>query len=150
MLIILVIVVAYALFKNQSFKDLSNRQPIPQWKTYENTQMGFSMKYPQNWVLEIVDHEENVVIFSDPQKASEEVTIAVTTPDMEKVIRRSVSIAKETKITIDGKVGARIASSDSRDKNLANLILVVANGKLYYLAGSSTRFDAIAGTLKFH
>src|SRR3989344_3046875 len=59
------------------------------WKTYRSDILGFSVTYPPSWQIEIDPLEEAALMLQNPDNFGENISISVTTPDLESVIRDS-------------------------------------------------------------
>lgn len=119
------------------------------WRTYHSPAGDFILRYPQTWQVEIDRFDSHTVTLENPQNFSENITVAVTKPINEKLIRESLVTNGEKKVVIDGQPGAWLYGSDKSDKVTANAILVAKAGKLYFISGSARQFERIAWSFRF-
>lgn len=121
----------------------------PGWHSFRPEGFGLSLKYPPLWQVEIDRLDANVVTLENPKNFDENISITMTKPTSEKLIRQSLKIDSESPITVDGEKGTWIRGADAKDKATANVILVQHNSKLYYIAGSALQFEKIVGSIHF-
>jgi len=119
------------------------------WKTYRSDILGFSVTYPQTWQIEIDPLEENTLTLQNPENFGENISISVTTPELESVIRDSFGFDQEQKVTIGGYEGALLHNSDENDSATRNIVLVEVEGQLFYIAGTAQVFDRVAQSMTF-
>ena len=121
----------------------------PGWHSIRPEGFGLSLKYPQGWQVEIDRFDAGTLTLENSKDYSENITITVTDPKNEKLIRQSLQVESEEDMVIDGEKGAWLKGADARDTATANVILVKHAGKLYSLAGDARQFEKIVGSVRF-
>src|SRR3989344_1893406 len=126
------------------------------WKTYENTKYGYSIKYPSEWLAkEFGPIDSKTLSFiglgiavSDPIKAS--MIIQVTLRSYEEQLQ--IGPEKTTPITVGGLVGVRKTEGSSNPDAGNNINVVLPAKNTIVLAINekySKTFDQILSTFKF-
>ncbi|MBI4050232.1 MAG: hypothetical protein HY398_02165 [Candidatus Doudnabacteria bacterium] len=118
------------------------------WKTFRSQDLGFSLRYPPGWQIELDRLEPRSVTLENPQNFGENISISMTTPKYEAIIRSSLKVFSEEKATVGGLPAAWL-KGDPRDRATNNVILIHKDAELYYIAGSSPVFDKIIESFKF-
>lgn len=112
------------------------------WKVFHSAEMGFEIRYPATWQVES-DRLDATLTFHNPKNFSENLSLAVTEPKYQKMIRDSLVIKSEREVLIDGYKGTLI------DEKTTSVVLIIANQKLYYLAGETSLFEKILKSIRF-
>lgn len=147
----------------QSIQELSERstaltQPASEsvsdpsyfgWKVYRSTALGFAVKYPPSWQIEVDPLDSSTINLENPKNFNENIAVSRVSPKLEKLIRDSLAIASETDIVLDSYPGVWIKSRDTSDKATSNVILVKKDGRLYSIAGSARAFEKIIAGFRF-
>lgn len=139
--------VGYIEVSEISFQDqIFNFNDVGSQKTYHDQSLGFSINYPNSWGIEAA---ENNVVFSDPEKSGEDVSVFVYDADAEKALRQSLNISDTDDIKIDSVKGTRITNSITK-KVKEQVILLPFGDKLYVIRGNGALFSRIATSFKFN
>src|SRR5579864_8082624 len=86
------------IYITSSQEDFSSVFPfLLQRKTFISASQHYAVSYPKNWQLE-KDQSGNV-IFENPDNANESISVALTSPDMEGVIRSAIQVQSERDFT---------------------------------------------------
>lgn len=136
---------------NQEFEEQATLSlaPVTSWKTYRSPALGISVRYPPSWQIEIDPLEPSTVYFENPKNFNDNISLSVVEPAFEQVIRQGLEIASEEGVTVGGETGVWLEGKNARDHATRNVVLVRANGKLYYIAGSTKVFAKIISEIKF-
>ncbi|MDP3741249.1 MAG: hypothetical protein Q8R08_02885 [bacterium] len=119
------------------------------WKTYSSSELGISVRYPEAWQVEIDRELPHYFALVNPNDFNENISFNVTKPELENVIRSSLKIAAEERVTIDNLEGRFLKGLDSLDIATSNIILIKKGDKLYQIAGDSKNFEKIAKSVRF-
>lgn len=130
----------------QTADELAHQQVF--WKSYRSLELGFALRYPPGWQIELDREQPESISFENPQNYNENISISVVSPKYENIIRDSLKIISEEAITVDG-VPASWIKGDLRDRATSNVILVRRGGRLYSMAGSSALLPRIIAGFKF-
>lgn len=115
-------------------------------RTYTDRQMGFTVKYPGNWILER-DSGGNV-IFENPENTEEAIIVASASLDMEGIIRHSIEVEQETDVEHDGYEVSIIKATSIKDGTNLDVALVKTSKKLFYISGHSPSFVSFVNNFK--
>lgn len=119
------------------------------YRFFSSDTLGFSVRYPVGWQVEIDPDDEHSVTIQNPKNYSENITLASTETKYENLIRRSIKISEEREITIDGIEGTWLLSGGAKDPATSNVVLVKTSGKLYGFSGQARDFEKIVKTVRF-
>lgn len=140
---------------NQNANTNTSSEPTANWKTYTNTTLGFSLKYPETWVFQVTDHisgaetpsGERVVFWSQANWQSQlpEASEWVPTEDLYQFIVRYddntrdeykqnpevIQLVKTEAITVGGETGTK--DTFNGPFNTYTTVYVTHNGIVYGL-----------------
>lgn len=119
------------------------------WKTFRSQGLGFSIKYPPGWQIEVNPAENNTIYLENPANFNENVSVSVVKPSLESVIRASLDVSREEVVAVDQIPARMLIGADTKDKATSRVVLAKHNGRLYYFAGSAREFEKILATVKF-
>ncbi|PIR97355.1 MAG: hypothetical protein COT91_01690 [Candidatus Doudnabacteria bacterium CG10_big_fil_rev_8_21_14_0_10_41_10] len=157
-LFIIVIVVAgglgaYLLSSSDNENDNIESEVMSQkieWRQYTNDFYGYTVSYPGSWVLESNSSNGDSITFFDSSDFREELTIAVADPEVETIIRETLSITKETEIEVAGYKTVKMTGKESEGGDITNIVILRLSERLFYIVGPTVKFDEIVSTFKFN
>ena len=115
------------------------------WHSYKDERLGFSLRYPAEWAIEA---SSSSIVFLPSQTADEGVTVSVTPLSAESIIRRSLRIVKEEKITLVSHPGLRL-SNDLGSGHYETVVIAPFNKNLYVIRGSEGNVEKLLQTFYF-
>lgn len=124
-------------------------ESVPTWKIYRSAALGFSVRYPAAWQIDVDPQADNGITLENPQNFDENIAIFKIEPQFEKVIRASLKVDREEPVTVDGHPGTWIYGQNTKDVATSNVIFVPVDGSLYYFAGQARNFSTILKSVKF-
>ena len=138
----------YINVTNENFdrEVVGTRDNLMVWKKYSNKTLGFSLRYPNDWILE--SPASNIVLFGDLLSTFEQVTVSVLEASDEEAIREALNIVNESRIPIGEIDGPRIVNLLSNG-NLETVILARPDLRLFVIRGTTAVIDDIVSTIKF-
>ena len=143
---ILLLLLAVWSFNHFGLGAENKQTVVPKWRTYENSRLGFSLSYPDNWVLEA---EDDSVVFSNPTNLSEQVTVAQDQASARDIIIKSLNLTLKKDINVDGTSGGLYSEPNNGSNKGEQVVLLTRGDKIYYLSGDSDIFEAIITSFKF-
>ncbi|MDP4001023.1 MAG: hypothetical protein Q8P83_02180 [bacterium] len=116
------------------------------WRNYTNKSLGFSLRYPSNWVLE--SPASNIILFESSKDISNQITVSILEAKDEPAIRGALNDTSEERVAIDDIDGPRIVN-ELADGETEIVILARPDTRLFVIRGTSKQIDDIIGTVKF-
>lgn len=119
-------------------------------KTYENTDYGFKIEYPEDWQAEIFQTGEGInEIFSlNLSSSGNNVDISVMDDSFEGIVRNSISVTKESKVEINGLAAVRLDGSSAKDGSSISMVIIKNQGRLFSFSGIGQDLNDIVDTFK--
>jgi hypothetical protein len=141
-------ILGYINVTNENFdrEVVGSNSEFGAWKNYTNKTFGFSLRYPNDWVLE--SPASNIIIFESSDSTFEQVTVSVLGAGDEEAIREALNIVSEDRVPIHEIDGPRIVNLLSNG-NLETVVLARPDFRLFVIRGTSRVIDDIVSTLKF-
>ena len=121
----------------------------PGWHILRPEGFDLSIRYPSGWQVELDRFDANTFSLENSENFEENVTITVTDPKNEKLIRQSMRIESEEEVVIDRQKGTWLHGADTRDQATANVVLIRGDNRFYSITGSAAQFEKIVGSIRF-
>lgn len=144
-LIVAIATVGYIKVTDLQFEKQYADTEFRPWRSYTNSGLGFSVKYPADWSIESDDASSLTFLPTDSPDAG--VTVIVTQPSAESEIRSGLNIRKEGRTILDGVNSAFISSALENGHSEA-IIMSLHDHKLYVIRGTESFVKKLA--LTFH
>ncbi|MBI2607765.1 MAG: hypothetical protein HYW51_02985 [Candidatus Doudnabacteria bacterium] len=140
--------VGYIVVTNENFdrEVVGNLNEVNAWRTYQSKNLGFSLRYPNDWVLE--SPADNIILFESDSIANEQVSVSVQRASDETAIRAALDNVSEVRVPIGGIDGPRIVNQLSTGQEEI-VVLVRPDSRLFVIRGTSSIIDDIISTVKF-
>jgi hypothetical protein len=113
---------------------------------YKDNVLGFSLYHPRDWGVE--SDVRTTIIFNDPQNNGAGMTVSLYEPKDESQLRKSLKIAGERDVILNGEKGKRLIVSDGQ-KTVETMVLVQHEGRLYVIRGNTPWFDHVLSSFRF-
>lgn len=139
-----VAMVGYIAVSDEAVTEYQAEQVFNSWRTYDNSNLGFSLHYPTAWAIESTDAASVTIA---PQNASGIEVISYKST-AEKVIRKSLTIVAEQPVIVDGIDGIQLIN-DLGDNNFEAVVLVKNQGHIYVIRGAEPDVSKVLLTFKF-
>lgn len=123
--------------------------PQSSWRTFSSRALGLSLSYPPGWRTELDPLLTYAVYFEDPAHKEEQVSLYVVDPEFGPVIRGALEVAAEREIVIDEQTGSWLLGATAKDPATRNVVFLPHGGKLFYIAGHSSRFEKMVKSIRF-
>lgn len=119
--------------------------------TYRDATTGFEVQYPSAWEKseDSSGEEANAIRNITFTGTGEAVTITVVNTSFEGIIRESLSIEKETDITLDNIPAKRLDAGSERDGAPQTVVLVKRDTTLISLNGHGQAFEQLLSTFRW-
>jgi hypothetical protein len=115
---------------------------IPAYHAFKDSKNGFTAYYPNSWQVES-EANGNAVVFENPIKADESITVSTMALNQETALRRSLKIKSESLIYKDGGITVAMLETGSAPKDATSLVAVIKSPKrIYYIHGNSVQFSS--------
>lgn len=153
--IFLIVILGLLWFVISAFQEIDGLHSdftigLPKRKTYVSADLGFLIRYPGHWQVELDRQNNNSVSFQNPRNFYENINVTVTSdPKLEKVIRFSLTSFSERSFFIGGLKGQWLKVGNQNDPATNNVILVHRADRLYLIVGSAREFENIIRSFKF-
>ncbi|HTL39725.1 MAG TPA: hypothetical protein VL306_02850 [Methylomirabilota bacterium] len=102
------------------------------WRSYSDTRLGFSVRYPKNWGIE--SSSQSSVSFMPADSKQEGVLISEYPLSAEPAVRKSLKITSEKPITVDQVQGSIITNNLGQGVS-ETVVMLKKNNLLYTIAG---------------
>lgn len=116
------------------------------WRNYTNKSLGFSLRYPSDWVLE--SPASNIIMFESGSDVLNQITVSVLEAKDEAAIRGALNDISEERVAIDDIDGPRIVN-ELVDGEREIVMLARPDTRLFVIRGTSKQIDNIISTVKF-
>lgn len=118
---------------------------------YRDTATGLSIRYPSDWKSseDASGEGDNAIRNVTFTGTNDAVTITVVNTSFEGIIRESVSIQKETDITLNGMPATRLDAGSARDGSPKTVVLVKRDKTLISLNGHGEAFEQLLTTFRW-
>ncbi len=125
--------------------------PTPELEKYRDDKYGFELSYTDDWSVEseTTGSQTTEIHSITLSRDADSVTINIMDPDMEGLVRNSITSTTETTLTISGNNAIRLDGSSSKDGSSISVLLVKKSGSLYSIQGSGDGFDEIVNGFQF-
>jgi hypothetical protein len=136
-----IMVTAYSFDRSFVFADIATR------KVFTDHQAAYSVRYPNNWVLE--RGTGGNMTFENPENSKESITISPGALDIEPIIKNSLHIQVERNIARDNLKIDFIQSGDSKQGDeVFNVAIIKTPQKLFYVSGYSPVFEQFVNNFR--
>lgn len=132
---------SYGFDREFVFNDITAR------RVFTDRQLGYSARYPGNWVLER-DHSGNM-IFEDPNNAAESITVYPGDAGLESAIRKTLNIKSERDVAKGNMLIDTIQAAGPKGSGqIFNVAFITSGSKFFYISGYSSLFDQFINNFK--
>lgn len=129
----------------------ANITTAPTLSDYRDTPTGFDIRYPSDWkkTEDTSGEGENAIRNITFTGANDAVTITVVAASFEGIIRESLSVEKETDITLNDVPAKRLEAGSARDGSPKTVILVKRGTTLISFNGHGPAFEQLLTTFRW-
>ncbi len=115
-------------------------------KVYIDKKDGYSLRYPNNWQIDR-DQAGNV-IFENPEKLEESLSVTAAELSMESIIRKSLNIRSQKDFAKNDLKISLIKAGNEQDQESLDVAIIKNETKLFYISGHSPFIESFVRNFK--